>query len=264
MAEFTAQDVKRLRDATGAGMMDAKKALLENDGDFDAAAKWLRERGLGKAAERSDRANKEGAIALAREGTVAALVQLKCETDFVAKNADFINVANDIAELVAKDGEDAASQKQEAIDDLKLLLKENIELGKIARIEAKDGQILDTYLHVQEGRGVNGVIVLLEGSTQETAHDIAVHIAFGKPVYMTRDEIPSEILDEERKTFENQARNTGKPEQALPKIAEGMLNGWIQERTLLEQKFAKDEKQTVKKVLGSATLVQFAQVLLGA
>lgn len=264
MAEFTAQDVKRLRDATGAGMMDAKKALVENDGDFDAAAKWLRERGLGKAAERSDRANKEGAIALAREGSVAALVQLKCETDFVAKNADFINTANDIAELVAKDGEGAAAQKQEAIDDLKLLLKENIELGTIARVEAKEGQILDTYLHVQEGRGVNGVIVLLEGGSQEIAHDIAVHIAFGKPKYMTRDEIPSEIIDEERKSFEAEARNSGKPEQALAKVAEGKLNGWIQERTLLEQKFAKDEKQTVKQVLGSATLVQFAQVLLGA
>ncbi len=264
MADFTAQDVKRLRDMTGAGMMDAKRALQESDGSFEAAKKWLREKGLAKSAERSDRENAQGAIALARIDNAAALVQLKSETDFVAKNSDFVNTANDIAELVAKEGEGATAQKTEAIDDLKVVLKENIELGRVARIEAKDGQVIDTYLHVQDGRGVNGVVVLLEGATQELAHDIAVHIAFAKPVYLTRDEIPQEVLDDERVTFENTARNTGKPEAALPKIAEGMLNGWIQERTLVEQKFAKDEKQTIGQLLGGARIVEFAQLLLGS
>src|SRR5688572_24998028 len=122
MADFTAQDVKRLRDQTGAGMMDAKKALIENDGDFEQARQWLREKGLAKSAERSDRENVQGAIALARADNTVALVQLKSETDFVAKNADFVNTANDIAALVAKDGESAASQKADAIDDLKVLL----------------------------------------------------------------------------------------------------------------------------------------------
>jgi elongation factor Ts len=264
MADFTAQDVKRLRDMTGAGMMDAKRALLESDGDFEAAKKWLREKGLAKSAERSDREAVQGAIALARIDNAAALVQLKSETDFVAKNSDFVNTANDLAELVAKEGEVATGQKADAIDDLKVTLKENIQLGKVARIEAKEGQLLDTYLHTQDGRGVNGVIVLVEGGTPELAHDIAVHIAFAKPQYLNRDEIPQELLDEERKTFENTARNTGKPEAALPKIAEGMLNGWIQERTLLEQKFAKDEKQSIQQVLGQARIVEFAQLLLGA
>jgi len=264
MAEFTAQDVKRLRDLTGAGMMDAKRALQESAGDFEAAKKWLREKGLAKSAERSDRENVQGAIALARIDNAAALVQLKSETDFVAKNSDFVNTANDLAELVAKQGEAAAGQKSDAIDDLKVLLKENIELGKVARIEAKDGQVLDTYLHTQDGRGVNGVIVLVEGGTPELAHDIAVHIAFAKPQYLTRDEIPESVIEDERKTFENMARNTGKPEAALAKIAEGMLNGWIQERTLVEQKFAKDEKQTVGYVVGDARIVEFAQLLLGA
>ena len=264
MAEFTAQDVKRLRDMTGAGMMDAKRALQESAGDFEAAKKWLREKGLAKSAERSDREAVQGAIALARIDNAAALVQLKSETDFVAKNSDFVNTANDIAELVAKQGEAAVGQKTDVIDDLKVLLKENIQLGKVARIEAKDGQVLDTYLHTQDGRGVNGVIVLVEGGSPELAHDIAVHIAFAKPQYLTRDEIPEGVLEDERKTFENTARNTGKPEAALPKIAEGMLNGWIQERTLVEQKFAKDEKQTIKQVVGDARIVEFAQLLLGA
>ena len=126
MPEFTAQDVKRLRDATGAGMMDAKRALTESDGAFETAAKWLREKGLGKAAERAGRDNVEGAVALAKLDNVAALVQLRCETDFVAKSPDFVNVANDIAELVVKEGEAAAAERSAAIDDLKITLKENI------------------------------------------------------------------------------------------------------------------------------------------
>src|SRR5688572_30185322 len=264
MPDFTAQDVKRLRDMTGAGMMDAKKALTEKDGDFEAAKTWLREKGLAKSAERSDRENAQGAIALARIDNVAALVQLKCETDFVAKNSDFVNTANDIAVLVAKDGESAAASKSNEIDDLKITLKENIELGRIARIEAKDGQLIDTYLHVQEGRGVNGVVVLVEGGTQELAHDIAVHIAFGKPQFLHRDEVPPDAVAAERATLENQTRNEGKPEAALDKIVEGKLNGWFKERVLLEQGFAKDEKQSVQKVLGDARIVEFAQVLLGS
>jgi elongation factor Ts len=264
MAEFTAQDVKKLRDATGAGMMDAKRALTENDGDFAAASKWLREKGLGKAAERADRENAQGAVEVAREGQVAAIVQLKCETDFVAKNADFVNLAGDLAELVAKNGEGAVNERQDDLDNLRIILKENIELGQVARLEAQgDNQVLDTYVHRQDGRGVNAVAVILENGSDELAHDIAVHIAFGKPKYLSRDDIPADVLDEERKTLENVARNTGKPEAALPKIAEGMLNGWVKERVLLEQPYAKDDKQSVQQVLGGAKVVRFAQVVIG-
>ena len=258
-----AKEVKRLRDATGAGMMDAKRALVENGGDFDAAAKWLREKGLGKAAERTARQNTEGAVAVARDGDAAAILSLKCETDFVAKSPDFVALANQLAELVAKSGESAVAERQEDIDSLKITLKENIELGDVMRLEAGEGEVLDTYQHVQGGRGVNGVAVVIAGGTQELAHDIAVHIAFGKPQYLSREDIPAAVLDEERSTFENQARNTGKPEAALPKIAEGMLGGWVKERTLLEQGFAKDDKKTVQQVLGGARITRFAQVIVG-
>lgn len=267
MPEFTAQDVKKLRDATGAGMMDAKKALVENDGDFEAATKWLRERGLGKAAERSDRDNAEGAVAVARLGNVAALVQLRCETDFVAKSDDFVNMANDIAQLVVEKGEDAAASKQEAIDDLKITLKENIDLGRVVRVEAADGHALDTYLHVQSGRGVNGIVVELSVDDADMAHDVAVTAAFTKPNYVSRDEVPADDVAAEREALLKETQNEGKPEQAWEKIVEGKLTGWFKRYpggVLLEQPFfAKDEKQSVKAALGDAEIVRFAQVVIG-
>jgi elongation factor Ts len=264
MADFTAKDVQRLRQATGAGMMDSKRALEETSGDFEAAVKWLREKGLGSAAKRSDRENTQGAVAIAREGDAVGLVELKSETDFVAKSADFVNLANELAALVAAKGEDAAKDRSDAIDDLKVTLKENIELGRVIRFEAAAGHVIDTYLHVQSDRGVNGVVVELEGGSQELAHDIAVHIAFGKPEYLSRDEVPADKVAAERETLEAQARNTGKPEQALPKIVEGMLNGWYKERVLLDQPYAKDDKQSVQQILGPAKIVRFAQVIVGA
>src|SRR3954447_1954949 len=264
MADFTAKDVQRLRQATGAGMMDSKRALEETGGEFDAAVKWLREKGLGSAAKRSDRENTQGAVAIAREGDAVGMVELKCETDFVAKSADFVNLANELAALVAAKGEDAAKDRSDAIDDLKVTLKENIELGRVIRFEAAAGHVIDTYLHVQSDRGVNGVVVELEGGSQELAHDIAVHIAFGKPEYLTRDEAPAEKVAAEREVFEAEARNSGKPEQALPKIVDGKLNGWYKERVLLEQGYAKDDKQSVQQVLGDAKIVRFAQVIVGA
>src|SRR5436305_3464122 len=235
MADFTAKDVQSLRQATGAGMMDAKKALEANGGDFEAASKWLREKGLAGAVKRSDRENTQGAVAITRDANVAAMVELKCETDFVAKSPDFVNLADELAALVAAKGEDAATERSDAIDELKVTLKENIELGRVVRFEAGDGNALDTYLHVQSDRGVNGVLVELEGGSQELAHDIAVHIAFGKPAYLRREEVPGDKVDAERPTLEATARNQGKPEQALPKIVERMLNGWIKERVPLER-----------------------------
>jgi elongation factor Ts len=266
MADFTAQDVKRLRDATGAGMMDAKKALVENDGDFDAAAKWLRERGLGKAAERSDRENTQGAVAVARDGNAAALVQLKCETDFVAKAPDFVALVSDLAELVAKAGEGAAADKQSAIDDLKITLKENIELGEVVRYEAAEGAVIDAYNHIQNGRGVNGVLVEVQGGDQELAHDIAVHIAFAKPGSLRREDVAPELVEEERASLLKETQNEGKPEQAWPKIVEGKLGGWFKRMpggSLLEQPYAKDDKKTVQQYVGSATVTRFAQVVIG-
>ena len=263
MADFSAKDVQRLRQATGAGMMDAKKALVENGGDFDAATKWLREKGLASSAKRSDRESNQGAVAIARSGSAAALVELKSETDFVAKSPDFVNLANELVQLVADEGEAAIKAKQDDLDALKVTLKENIELGRVVRVEAAEGNVLDAYLHVQNGRGVNGVLVELAGGTQELAHDVAVHAAFGKPRYVSRDEVPEDAVAEERATLEAQARNAGKPEAALPKIVEGMLNGWYKEHVLLDQPFAKDDKKSVSQILGDARVVRFAQVVVG-
>jgi elongation factor Ts len=266
MAEISAKDVKALRDATGAGMMDAKKALVATDGDFDAAAKWLRERGLGKAAERSGRENAEGAVAVAEGAGAAALVQLRCETDFVAKSPQFVALADELAQLVAAKGEDAVADRQEAVDDLKVTLKENIELGRVVRFEAAPGNVLDTYLHVQNGRGVNGILVELAGGSQELAHDVAVHIAFGRPAYLRREDVPADAIEAERSALEAETRNEGKPESALPKIVEGKLNGWFKRipgGVLLEQPYARDDKRTVQQVLGDAVVVRFAQVEIG-
>ena len=266
MAGFTAKDVQTLRQATGAGMMDAKKALEANDGDFETAATWLRERGLGKAAERTDRENAEGAVAVASAGGAAALVQLKSETDFVAKSPQFVALADELAQLVADDGEDAVSARQDAIDDLKVTLKENIALGEVVRFSAAAGDVLDTYLHVQNGRGVNGILVEVAGGDQELAHEIAVHIAFGRPTYLTRDEVPPDAVDAERAALEAETRNEGKPESALTKIVEGKLGGWYKRvpgGVLLEQPYARDDRQSVRQVLGDARVVRFAQVVIG-
>jgi elongation factor Ts len=263
MADFTAKDVQALRQATGAGMMDAKKALEACDGDFDEAVKWLREKGLGKAGERADRENRDGAVAIARAGTVAAMVELKSETDFVAKNPDFIAAAQSLADAVAADGEGAIDNLKDQVDDLKILLKENIEIGRVVRIEAADGNVLDTYLHVQDGRGKVGVAIELAGGSEELAHDIAIHIAFTKPEFLSRDEVPAEMVAAERETLANITRAEGKPENAIDKIVEGRINGWYQEKALLEQKFVRDEKQTITQVLGGASVVRFGLIVIG-
>lgn len=263
MPEFTAKDVQALRQSTGAGMMDAKKALQENGGDAEAAAKWLREKGLAKSAAREDRDNAQGTVAVSAVDGVAAIAQLKCETDFVAKSDQFSTLVQEIATLVAVEGEAAAQKKAEAIDDLKVVLKENIELGEIIRIEAAAGNVIDTYVHRQDGRGVLGVIVELEGGSEELAHDIAVHIAFSKPKYLTNDEVPESEVAAERETLESITRAEGKPEQAIAKIVEGRLGAWFKEQVLIDQPYVKDDKQTIAQLLGSAKIARFAVVSIG-
>ncbi|MBV9660849.1 MAG: translation elongation factor Ts [Acidimicrobiales bacterium] len=267
MADFSAQDVKALRDSTGAGMMDAKRALSETGGDPAAATAWLRERGLGKAAERAGRENAEGAVAVARSGDAAALVELKSETDFVAKSPQFVSMVEELAGAVAAEGEGAVDSRKDSIDDLKLALKENIEVGRVVRFVAQPGHVLDSYVHVQNGRGVNGILVELDGGTPELAHDVAVHIAFGRPGALTRDEVAADDVASEKATLEAQTRNEGKPEAAVGKIVEGKLNGWYKRvpgGALLEQPYAKDEKQSVQQMLGPVQVVRFAQAVIGA
>jgi elongation factor Ts len=263
MAEFTAKDVQALRQATGAGMMDAKKALTENDGDFEAAKQWLREKGLAKVAKLDDRDNAQGSVTAVVDGQVGAIVQLKSETDFSAKADDFTSLVQDLAELVVAKGTDAVAELADEIDTLKINKKENIEVGTVVRFEAADGNILDSYLHLQDGRGVNAVLVELQGGTKEMAHDLAVHIAFAKPSYLNRDEVPADDVDRERQALLDITKAEGKPEQAWPKIVEGRVNAWFKERVLLEQGFVRDDKQTVTQFLGDATLVRYAQVYIG-
>ena len=164
---------------------------------------------------------------------------------------------------MAAQGEDAIDQRSEDIDNLKITLKENISVGQVVRIEAPAGGVVDSYLHLQAGRGVNAVVVALDGGTAELAHDIAAHIAFARPDFIARDDVPEDEVAAERETVEKIARNEGKPDAALPKIVEGRLNGWYKERVLLDQPYVKDEKQTIAKLLGSAKVTRFAQVVVG-
>jgi elongation factor Ts len=268
MAEFTAKDVQALRVATGAGMLDAKRALAESDGDPEAATRWLRERGLGKAAERSGRESQEGAVAVSYDAAAnaIAMVELRSETDFGAKSPDFVNLVNDLAALVAAEGEDAVDQRKAAIEDLNIVTRENVQLGEVIRFKAAPGNLVDSYLHVQNDRGVNGVIIELSGGDQQLAHDIAVHIAFGKPRYLRREDVPADEVAAERETVENEVKREGKPEAAVPKIVEGKLSGWFKRApggVLMEQPYAKDDHQTVAQVLGNAQVVRFAQVVIG-
>jgi elongation factor Ts len=260
---IAAKDVQALRRATGAGMMDSKRALEENDGDMDAAKQWLREKGLAGAAKRSDREATQGAVAIGDAGRITSIVELRCETDFVAMSDSFVSLDKELAQAVAAKGESAADERAESIDELKTTLKENISVGRVVRFELGDDSTLGTYLHIQSGRGVNAVLVEMRGGTDELAHDVAVHIAFARPTYLRRDEVPADEVAAERATVEAISRNEGKPEAALPKVVEGRMNGWFKERCLLEQPYAKDEKRTIADLIGSAEIVRFAQVVVG-
>jgi elongation factor Ts len=260
---FAAKDVQSLRQATGAGMMDAKRALEANDGDIDAAKQWLREQGLAASAKRADRENTQGVVALVVDGEVGALVELKCETDFVASSEHFKLEAQELARLVAAKGKDAVGEREERLEDLKITLKEKIEVGRVERLEAGPGEVVDSYLHIQGGRGVNGVIVVMSGGSRQLAHDVAVHVAFARPRYLRREDVPADVVEAERQTLEAITRNEGKPEQALPKIVEGRLQGFYKTVALLDQPYAKDDKQSIAQLIGSATIVDFAQVEIG-
>ena len=264
MANFTTKDIQRLRQATGAGMMECKTALEEADGDYEAALQVLRIKGLAGAAKRSDREATEGAVTAVRSGDAAAVVELRCETDFVAKADEFVALTDELGALVAAKGEGAVGELGAEVDRLRTTLKENISVGQVRQLVAQPGQVVDTYTHQQAGRGVNAVAVVVEGGSEDLAHNIAVHIAFTKPSYLSRDEVPEADIAAERATVAEISRQEGKPEAALDKIVEGRMNGWFKDRVLLDQSYVKDEKQTIADMLGSARIVAFAQVVIGA
>jgi elongation factor Ts len=165
---------------------------------------------------------------------------------------------------VAESGEDAVAKRSADIDDLKSTLKENISVGQVVRFPISADSVMGTYLHMQSERGVNAVLVEMRDASEELVHDIAVHIAFARPTYLSRDDVPPADVEAERATVETISRNEGKPEAALPKVIEGRMNGWFKERCLLDQAFAKDEKRTIKDVIGDAQIVRFAQVVVGS
>jgi elongation factor Ts len=262
--EFTAKDVQTLRRLAGVGMLDAKRALEETGGVMEDAVQWLRLKGLAKAAARDERDASQGAVAAVRQGSRAAIVELRCETDFVAKSPDFVGLVDELAAAVAEQGEGVVEERKAEIDQLRTSLQENISVGRVIRMESSEGQVLDGYVHQQAGRGVNAVLVLLEGGTQELAHDVAVHIAFARPQYLRREDVPESDIAAERTTLEQISRNEGKPEAALEKVVEGRMNGWFKERVLLEQSYVRDEKRTISDLLGPAKVLRFAQVVIGS
>jgi elongation factor Ts len=274
MANFTAADVKRLRELTGAGMLDCKNALAETDGDFDKAVEALRIKGAKDVGKRAERATAEGLVA-AKDG---ALIELNSETDFVAKNAEFQKLADEIVTAAAKskatdvDALKATSAGdktvEQAIADLSAKIGEKLELRRVAYF---DGTV-ETYLHKRAADLPPGVGVLVEygpGRDPDTstaaAHAVALQIAALKARYLSRDDVPEDVVASERRIAEETSRAEGKPEQALPKIVEGRLNGFFKDVVLLEQPSVSDNKKTVKALLDEAgvTVTRFVRFEVG-
>jgi elongation factor Ts len=263
MANFTAADVKRLRELTGAGMLDCKNALAESEGDFDKAVEALRIKGAKDVGKRAERATAEGLVA-AKDG---ALIELNSETDFVAKNAEFQKVAEEIVAAAAKskaadvDAVKAASvgdkTVEQVIAELSAKIGEKLELRRVAYF---DGTV-ETYLHKRAADLPPAVGVLVEytsGGTaaeKEAAHAVALQIAALKARFLTRDDVPEEVVASERRIAEETSRAEGKPEQALPKIVEGRLGGFFKDVVLLEQPSVSDSKKTVKALLDEAGVI---------
>ncbi|OMH31234.1 translation elongation factor Ts [Tersicoccus sp. Bi-70] len=278
MANYTAADIKALRERTGAGMLDVKKALDEADGDAAKAMEIIRVKGLKGVTKREGRSTAEGLIAARVEGNVGVMVEVNCETDFVAKAAPFVEFgtkvldaaiasgATDLDSLLAAqiDGKPVSEQVTEA----GALLGEKVQVRRVVRVE---GATVDAYLHKtsKDLPAQVGVLVAVAGTgeaAQTVAHDVAVHTAAMTPTFLSRDDVPAETVENERRIADETARAEGKPEAALTKIVEGRLTGYFKEVVLLDQPFAKDSKKTVGKVLEEAgtTAVGFARFRVGA
>jgi elongation factor Ts len=275
MANFTAADVKVLRDRLGAGMMDSKNALVEADGDIEKAVEILRLKGAKGNAKRADRSTSEGLVAAKVGEGSATLIELACETDFVAKGDRFVALADQVLDAVAAAGVDSAEAGNaasagdrtvaEIIGDEAAVIGEKIELRRVALVP---GENFAVYLHKtsKDLPPQVGVVVGYTGEDAETARSIAQHIAFANPEYLAREDVPADKVDAERKIVEEISRGEGKPEAALPKIIEGRLTGFFKQVALLEQDYAKDNKLSVSKVVAEAglTISGFARFKVGA
>ncbi len=255
MADIKAADVSKLRKATGAGMMDCKKALVESEGDFEKAVEIIRKKGQAVANKRADREATEGAILARTAGKKGAVIVLNCETDFVAKNEDFVNFASAILDIALdKLPDDLEALKALPFEDNKTIeekvteqigiIGEKIELSAYDKIEAED---VVSYIH--PGNKLATVVGFSKTVDTQVGKDIAMQIAAMSPVAVDKDDVPEEIIEKEKEIGREQARMEGKPENILDKIAEGKLNKFFKESTLLNQAFTKDNKMTVAQYL---------------
>jgi elongation factor Ts len=256
MAEISAGLVKELRDLTGLPMMDCKKALTETGGDLKKAEELLRIKSGAKASKAASRVAAEGVIGsfISPDAKLGALVEVNCETDFVARNEDFLGFAKSLAETVAT--RDPGPAEEDKRQKLVQKIGENITLRHFKRVQAK-GKLA---LYVHAGSKI-GVLVDYEGP-QEAGKDVAMHIAFAKPAYLNKADVPQDIVSEERRILEARAKESGKPAEIAAKMAEGGLNKWLGERTLLGQAFIKDDKQTIEKMLAGKKARVYSYVFL--
>jgi elongation factor Ts len=276
MANYSAADVKRLREQTGAGMMDCKNALEEAEGNLEAATELLRLKGVKDAGKRAARTAGNGLVIAELDGTsTGVLIELNCETDFVAKTDVFQQVAADIARAAvtskAQDKETLLNAEARPgvtvaglIGEAGSSLKEKLEVGRFARFE---GGYVATYLHRSDAAlpPTLGVLIQLDKEQQDTARDLAQQIAAMRPLYLTSADVPADVVEKERRIAEQITRDEGKPEQAIPKIVQGRLNAYFKDVVLVEQAFVKDQKTAVKQVLANAgvTVTAFARFQVG-
>lgn len=275
MANFTAADVKALREQTGAGMMDVKKALTEANGDAEKALEIIRLKGLKSLSKREGRQASAGLLAAQTDGTVGVLVEVNSETDFVAKNQKFIDFSNEVlaaavaskaadldALLAAPMGEGTVKDR---LDAFAAIIGEKLQVGRIVRVE---GENVDLYLH-QTNPDLPpqvGVFVVTDAAGKSVAHDIAMHVAAYMPAYLDRDSVPADVLDKERATLEKITLEEGKPANIVPKIVEGRLNAFFKDNCLVDQAFARDPSKSVGQILkeAGATVTNFVRVHVGA
>lgn len=256
MAKITASQVKELRDKTGAGMMDAKKALVATDGDLEAAIKELREKGVVKAAKKSGRIAAEGLAQVLVEGNTAGIVEVNAETDFVASNDRFKKVVSDVLKVITEnDPKDMATALtlpvnegtvQDEITNATAVIGEKITLRRFSVIKKSDDEVFGTYIH---NGGQIAVLVTLKGSNEEAAKNIAMHVAAIHPLYVSRQDIPQKIIDTETEIATKETRNEGKPDNIIDRIVQGRVNKKLSEITLADQEYVKDPSLKVSAYL---------------
>ena len=275
MADFSLEDLKTLRERLGTGMVETKNALVEAGGDLDKATELLRLKGAKGNAKRADRSTSEGLVAAKENGSTTTLIELSCETDFVAKGEKFVTLGDTVLDAIvaaeASTPEEGLAAPTGSATVADLISNEAAILGEkivLRRVAVISGEKFAVYLHKtnKDLPPQVGVVVGYSGDDAETARSIAQHISFADPLYLSRDEVPTEQVESERRIVEEISRGEGKPEAALPKIIEGRVNGFFKQVVLPEQDYARDNKQSVATVLKNAglTVKGFARFKVGA